>query len=135
MKIAIVGFDIEGRSTYDYFVRGDHTITICDQNSELTVPTGCDAVLGPNYLDDLDRFDMIVRTAGLHPKLILDKNPTVQAKITSHINEFMKASPTQNIIGVTGTKGKGTTSTLIAKMLKADGKVTYLGGNIGVPPL
>lgn len=135
MKIAIIGFDIEGRATYNYFRKGDHAITICDQTSDLAVPSGCDAVLGPHYLDDLDRFDMIVRTAGLHPKLILEKNPGVQAKITSHINEFMKASPTQNIIGVTGTKGKGTTATLITEILKADGKVTYLGGNIGVPPL
>ena len=66
-----------------------------------------------NYLDDLDRFDLLVRTAGMPPHVILDKNPGVKDKITSQVNEFLKVCPTNNVIGVTGTKGKGTTSTLI----------------------
>lgn len=136
MKIAILGYDVEGRATYDYFAaQGGHELTILDQNTEIEVPGGADSVLGETYLSNLDRFDLIVRTAGLPPKLIIDKNPGIESKISSHINEFMKASPTRNIVGVTGTKGKGTTSTLIAKMLEADGKDVQLGGNIGTPPL
>src|SRR5690606_36127655 len=49
--------------------------------------------------------------------------------------EFMRACPSRNNIGVTGTKGKGTTSTLITKMLEAAGHLVHLGGNIGTPPL
>jgi UDP-N-acetylmuramoylalanine--D-glutamate ligase len=135
MKIAILGFDVEGRSTYDYFAGQGHELTIRDQNPELQVPAGLPAVLGGNYLDDLDRFDLVVRTAGLPPGKILEKNPGLEPKITTHINQFFKATPTKNIIGVTGTKGKGTTSTLITKMLQAAGKTAYLGGNIGLPPL
>ena len=136
MNIAIVGFDTEGRATYDYLVKqGGHTITICDQNSELAIPSGVPSALGSTYLDNLDRFDLIVRTPGLHPKKILDKNPNIASKITSHTNLFFENCPTANIIGVTGTKGKGTTSTLITKMLEANGKNVELGGNIGVPPL
>jgi UDP-N-acetylmuramoylalanine--D-glutamate ligase len=135
MKIAILGYDIEGRSSYEYFASQGHELTICDQNPELEVPAGVPAVLGDNYLEGLDRFDLLVRTAGLPPSKILEQNPGVEAKITSHINQFFKASPTSNIIGVTGTKGKGTTSTLLAKMLEAAGKDVRLAGNIGLPPL
>jgi len=135
MKIAILGYDTEGKASYDYFAAQGHDVTICDQKADLQVPAGAKAVLGDNYLANLDRFDLLVRTPGMHPKKILETNPGVEAKITSQTNEFLKASPTKNIIGVTGTKGKGTTSTLIAKMLEADGKQAFLGGNIGVPPL
>ena len=135
MNVALLGFDIEGRASYDYFLANGDSITICDQNSDLTVPAGAVSQLGDGYLDDLDRFDLLVRTPGLHPKQILDKNPGVGHKITSGTNEFFKASPTRNIIGVTGTKGKGTTSTLVAKMLEVAGKKVFLGGNIGTPVL
>jgi UDP-N-acetylmuramoylalanine--D-glutamate ligase len=136
MKVAIAGFDTEGKSSYDYFKGRGDDITILDQKAGIKVPDGVDSVLGPNYLDDLDRFDLIVRTAGLPPTIITDANPHLsQGKITSQVNEFFRASPTHNIIGVTGTKGKGTTSTLIYEMLKAAGKDAYLAGNIGVPAL
>lgn len=134
MKTAIIGFDVEGRASYGYFkARGDE-LTICDQNTGADVPGGVPVVLGEHYLDDLGRFDLVVRTAGLPPRKILEKNPGIASKITTQINEFFQASPTKNIIGVTGTKGKGTTSTLIHKMLTAAGKTAYIGGNIGVPP-
>lgn len=135
MKIAIVGFDTEGRATYEYFTPQGHDITICDQNPDVKIPDGVDSSLGQGYLDGLDRFDLIVRTAGMHPRLILEKNPGTGDKITTHINEFMKACPTRNIIGITGTKGKGTTSSLTTEILKAAGLDVFLGGNIGVPPL
>lgn len=136
MKIAIVGFDIEGRATYDYLTQmGGHSITICDQKDDIEVPKGVASQLGKDYLKGLDRFDAVVRTAGLQPSKILAENPGIEERITSHINLFFGGTPTKNIIGVTGTKGKGTTSSLITAMLKAGGKDVHLGGNIGVPPL
>jgi UDP-N-acetylmuramoylalanine--D-glutamate ligase len=136
MKIAILGYSLEGRSSYEYFTaQGGHELTICDENSQLEMPPGVQSVLGSGYLDNLDRFDLLVRTAGLPPQAILDKNPGVAAKITSNMNEFLKACPTKKVIGVTGTKGKGTTSTLISLMLKAAGTPAELGGNIGLPAL
>ena len=135
MKIAILGYNLEGRASFDYFAAQGHELTVCDQDPDVAVPPGVASVLGEHYLDNLDRFDLLVRTAGLPPAAILDKNPGVAGKITSQINEFLKACPTKNVIGVTGSKGKGTTSTLISLMLKAAGKAVYLGGNIGVPVL
>jgi UDP-N-acetylmuramoylalanine--D-glutamate ligase len=136
VKIAIVGFDIEGKSSYEYLTRlGGHKITICDQNPSIAVPAGAASQLGDNYLKNLDAFDVIVRTAGLQPSKILAANPDVAERITSHINLFYGGTPTNNIIGITGTKGKGTTSTLVYEMLKAAGKEVQLGGNIGIPPL
>lgn len=135
MKIAIVGYDTEGRASYDYFAAQEHELAICDQNPAVQVPDGVEAVLGDGYLDNLGRFDLVVRTAGLPPRLILEKNPGIDNKVTTLVNEFLRVCPTKNVIGVTGTKGKGTTSTLITKMLEAGGKQVHLGGNIGMPPL
>lgn len=134
MKVALVGYALEGRAAYQYWATLGAEITICDQDATKEIPDGASSQLGENYLDDLDRFDVIWRTAGLNRNIILEKNPAVGDKITSTVNEFLRVCPTKNVIGITGTKGKGTTSTLTAKMLEADGKAVFLGGNIGVSP-
>jgi len=135
MKVALLGFDTEGKVSYDYFKAQGADITVCDQKTDLELPADVASQLGEHYLDNLDQFDVLVRTAGLPPHHIIEKNPGVAGKITTNVNEFLKACPTRNVIGVTGTKGKGTTSTLITNILKAAGKDVQLGGNIGVPPL
>jgi UDP-N-acetylmuramoylalanine--D-glutamate ligase len=135
MKIAIVGYDREGRVSYEYYRALDASITVCDLNPKIEVPDGLQSQLGLNYLKNLDQFDLIIRTPGLKPRDILAENPTVADKIWTGTNEFLRVCPTKNIIGVTGTKGKGTTSTLISKMLQASGKKVHLGGNIGLPAL
>jgi UDP-N-acetylmuramoylalanine--D-glutamate ligase len=136
MKIAILGFAGQGQAAYSYWDAPDNEITICDQDESLQVPNGVSTQLGKNYLDNLDRFDLLVRTPALHPHDIVAANsPEILNKVTTVTNEFFRVCPSKNIIGVTGTKGKGTTSTLIAKMLEAAGKRVHLGGNIGIPPL
>ncbi len=102
------------------------------------MPNGISKRLGESYLEGLDKFDLIVRSPSVHPRDIIKNNPGAVAilnKVTSNTNEFLKVCPTKNIIGITGTKGKGTTSTLIAQMLEAAGCRVHLGGNIGTPPL
>ena len=136
MKIAILGYGSQGQSAYEYWGRDGHDITICDLNPNTAVPDGVKSQLGPEYLDGLDRFDLIIRTPILHPKDIITANSKeILDKVTTNTNEFFRVCPTKNIIGVTGTKGKGTTATLIAKILEASGKTVHLGGNIGIPPL
>ncbi len=135
MKVAIVGYGLEGADSASYWHQLGHDITVCDQNSDLEVPQNYKRRLGENYLEGLQEFDIIVRSAGVNPKVILDKNPDIAGKITTHTEEFMRVCSSRNIIGVTGTKGKGTTSTLISKMLESSGYTTHLGGNIGSPIL
>lgn len=133
MKVAIVGFGVEGKSALPYWLGKGAEVTVCDKNPDTGVPEGVQRQLGDDYLDNLDRFDVIVRTVGMHPRIILEKNPGVKDKITTNLSEFLAACPTKNVIGVTGTKGKGTTSSLIVKMLEAAGKQVFLGGNYGIP--
>lgn len=135
MNIAIIGYGAEGQAAYEYFSTQGHSITICDLSADIEAPAGVATQLGPDYLDNLDRFDSIVRSAGIAPHKILSVNPTVEDKIITVIGIFLRDCPTKNVIGVTGTKGKGTTSTLITKLLEADAKHVKLGGNIGLPPL
>ncbi len=135
MKVAIIGYATDGRSSAEYFARRGDEVTICDQKKDVDIPAKFARELGETYLDNLDSFDIVVRTSGMRPSTLTSKNPSVEKKITTSVNEFMRACPTKNIIGVTGTKGKGTTSTLIAKMLEAAGHPVHLGGNIGRSPL
>lgn len=136
MKIAILGYGDQGRSAYEYWKSTGTEITVCDKNPDVSLPHGVKQSLGNNYLDNLDRFDLIVRSPGVSPEEIIENNSAeILEKVTSITNEFFKVCPTKNIVGVTGTKGKGTTSALIANMLESAGKRTHLGGNIGVPPL
>ena len=136
MKIAIVGYGLQGESSYQYWNKDGNQITICDLNDSIVVPTRVETQLGKSYLKDLDRFDLIVRTPFLHPKDIITANgPAILTKVTTNTNEFFKVCPSKNIIGVTGTKGKGTTTTLITRMLEKVGQTVHLGGNIGTPPL
>jgi UDP-N-acetylmuramoylalanine--D-glutamate ligase len=133
-NVAIIGFGIEGQSALHYWQEQGATVTVCSQNPHEAVPDSVAKQLGPDYLHNLDRFDVIMRSAGINPEIILLDNPSVKPKITTVVNEFLRVCPTKNVIGITGTKGKGTTSTLTTKMLQAAGKKVFLGGNIGVSP-
>lgn len=132
MKIALIGFGLEAKSAYDYFKSIDQNITfeIYDENSKskIELPNGV------KFFGDFHDFskiqaDLIVRTPAVNPSR-LPKN----AKITSVTNLFFEKCPAP-IIGVTGSKGKGTVSSFIAEILRAAGLKVYLVGNIGLPAL
>ncbi len=135
MKVAILGYGLEGQAAYEYWREGNE-ITVCDRNEAVNLPDGVALQLGTDYLKGLDTFDVIVRSPNIHPRDIVAANSeAVLTKVTTNCNEFFRICRTKNIIGVTGTKGKGTTSTLIAKLLEAGGRRVHLGGNIGIAPL
>ncbi len=120
--------------------RADCRITICDAlkdlhllHPEFELPF-VDWRLGPDYDKDLSDFDLIFRVPGyplFSPPLKLAAK--AGAEITSPTKLFFEFPPTGNTIGVTGSKGKGTTSGLITDMLSLAGLAAFLGGNIGTP--
>ncbi len=143
-KVAILGFGVEGLATAEYLSKQGARLTVLDKKpqSELS-PEANDTIKRlsltykgeKGYMAELSQFDVIVRSPGVSrfgKELVAASEKGV--KITSHTQIFMDACPSP-IVGVTGTKGKGTTSSLIYEMLKASGRDAYLGGNIGVPPL
>ncbi|MFO0970814.1 MAG: UDP-N-acetylmuramoyl-L-alanine--D-glutamate ligase [Candidatus Saccharimonadales bacterium] len=130
MKVAIAGYGVEGEASCQYWLDKGAEVTVFDEKMPShPLPGGVDSVIGTDAFERLEGYDMVIRTASLRP----DKIKT-DGKVWSATNEFFAKCPAQ-IIGVTGTKGKGTASTLIAEILKAAGKTVHLVGNIGLPAL
>ena len=131
MKIAIAGYGLEGKANYDYWNSRWNELTIVDERVNLDgIPNEVKTILGPGVFDNLYDFDIVVRTAGLSPHKI-----KTNGLIWSSTNEFFAKCPTKQVIGVTGTKGKGTTCSMIVNILRAAGKTVHLVGNIGTPAL
>lgn len=138
-NIAIVGFGKEGKSTYKFIRKYlenqkltiiDGNVNLLNNNEELKSDENLDIVVGEGYLNNLEQYDLIIKSPGVKFKDIdISK---FEEKITSQIGlilDFFK----ENIIGITGTKGKSTTTTLINEVLKEQGYDSYLLGNIGIP--
>jgi len=131
MRIAIAGYGLEGESNYRYWAADDsNELTIVDQRQpDRELPSGTKVIIGDDATEHLYGFDMVIRTAGLAPRKI-----RTDGKVWSATNEFFAKCPAP-IIGVTGSKGKGTTASLIASILERSGRNVWLLGNIGVPSL
>ncbi len=131
MKVAIVGYGAEGQSSYRYYVdRGDDVTIVTDKVSDqFPLPREAQAIVADDAFSRLADFDLLLRTPPMRPDSIV-----THGKVWSQANEFF-ARCQAPIIGVTGTKGKGTTVSLIASILREAGLVVHVVGNIGQPPL
>ena len=141
-KIAVLGLGVSNRPLVRMLLEFGCHVTGCDRTPRENLDEevveleriGCGLRLGQGYLDDLDA-DLVFRTPGMHPG-----NPAIAAlkargaEVTSEMEVFFEVCPCR-IIGVTGSDGKTTTTTLISEMLKAAGYRVWLGGNIGTPLL
>ena len=142
-SVAVIGMGVSNTPLIRMMLRAGLKVTVCDKAPRERVEElageleslGAKLRLGPDYLEKLSRFDVIFRTPGLNPN-----NPQVQEALqsgsilTSEMELFFQLCPCK-IIGVTGSDGKTTTTTLISEFLKEAGYNVYLGGNIGRPLL
>jgi len=141
-RIAVLGLGVSNRPLVKLLLEGGCSVTGCDrvEREKLDAQVleleklGCRLSLGEGYLDGIEA-DVVFRTPGMHPgNPALEKLRAQGAQITSEMEVFFACCPCP-ILAVTGSDGKTTTTTLIAKMLEAAGKTVWLGGNIGTPLL
>src|SRR3989338_6012234 len=107
-KIAILGFGREGQAIFEY-LSAKNEITVLDQNQKIKPPKGVKKILGVNYLKNLNDFEIVFRAPGIPYEL-----PEIQAAIKNGVifssaTKLFLEHKNGLVIGVTGTKGKGTT--------------------------
>ena len=140
--IAVLGLGVSNRPLVRLLLEYGCSVVGCDKTPREKLEDevlelermGCRLSLGEAYLNGL-QADMVFRTPGMHPG-----NPALEAlrqggaEITSEMEVFFEVCPCR-ILAVTGSDGKTTTTSLIARMLRESGKTVWLGGNIGTPLL
>lgn len=139
-KVLILGFGKEGQSTYRYLRLNfpDLQLIIADANPNISLreivaqqDKNIKLFLGQHYLDAVQFADLVIKTPGIS---LSNKNHLFHGKIiTSQTDLFLRCFHKQ-VIGITGTKGKSTTSSLIAHILRQKTDNVLLLGNIGIPP-
>ena len=141
-KVAIIGLGVSNLPLLKYMYEKKAKVTVFDEKEKEEVPRKllerldkyeANSFFGKSCFENLKKFDIIFRSPSCLPtrkELVEEKERG--AIITSEIEMLMKLCPCK-IIGVTGSDGKTTTTSLIYNILKKAGYNTYLGGNIGIP--
>ncbi|MBE5812912.1 MAG: UDP-N-acetylmuramoyl-L-alanine--D-glutamate ligase [Clostridiales bacterium] len=129
-RILIMGFGREGKSTYRFLKTYTNSSFIAI-NDSIEIETEEKFYLKEEYLKEIASFDIIMKSPGIALKDLDLTN--FNGDITSQTELMIKYNK-QNMIGITGTKGKSTTSSLIYGILKEGGVDVRLIGNIGIPP-
>lgn len=132
VKIALLGYGVEGESAYKYYKNiypAAEFVAYDDKPAPKNTLPGGMKFSGNQHDFHNIRADIVVRTPAIAPSRVSSSGTVTSATI-----EFFAQCPAP-IIGVTGTKGKGTTCSLIYEILKAAGKKAWLVGNIGTPAL
>lgn len=139
--VAVLGLGVSNVPLVELLCRAGVRVIGCDRREELGESgetlraLGATLHLGAGYLDDLDAAEVIFRTPGMRPDLApLAAARARGAAVTSEMETFFALCPCP-ILGVTGSDGKTTTTTILAEMLRAAGRRVWLGGNIGYPLL
>lgn len=138
IQVCFIGVGVSHSALIRLFAQRGAKVTLRDRRTreqltdspEELEELGVRLILGKDYLQDLDE-EIILRTPGMkYHTPELDKARAQGRVVTSEMELFFDLCPCP-IIGVTGSDGKTTTTTIIAKMLEWEGYTVYLGGNIG----
>ena len=140
-KVAVVGVGVSNIPLIKFLIELGASVTAFDRNTEEKLGSvvaefktqGVKFQLGKGYLDKLTGFDVVFKT----PSMRIDNKELLKAKeegayITSEMEEFVRYCKGK-VYAVTGSDGKTTTTTIISKLLEAQGYKTWVGGNIGTP--
>ena len=132
-RVLILGFGREGKSTFAFLKKylPELTLAIADNNVsafENVDLTGVETISGDDYLKSIFAFDVVIKTPGIS----LKDFDTKDIEITSQTDLFLSQFHDQTI-GISGTKGKSTTTSLIYHLLKSASRDAILTGNIGIP--
>ena len=139
-KVAFIGAGVSHKRCLEQFVEMGAQVTLCDQKksvedfgeyAETLRRLNVRLSLGEHYTDGFAGQDIIMRTPGYeYYKPELQAALQAGATVTSEVELFFELCPCE-IVAVTGSDGKTTTTTLISKMFEAAGRKVFLGGNIG----
>ncbi len=141
-NIAVIGIGVSNTPLIRLLTEHGAHVTACDKKEKAALgevaeeleALGVSLRLGEGYLDELNA-ELVFKTPGMrfdHPAL--EKARAAGAVVTSEMEVFFELCPCR-LIAVTGSDGKSTTTTLIARLLEAAGYTVHLGGNLGRPLL
>ena len=140
-SVAVVGLGVSNIPLINFLVELGANVTGFDMKSEEALgevavdfkKKGVKLELGEKYLEKLTGYEVVFKT----PSMRIDCEALVRSKkegayITSEMEEFVRYCKGK-IYAITGSDGKTTTTTIISKLLEAQGYKTWVGGNIGTP--
>lgn len=131
MNIAVLGGGVEGTAVKEYFVNKGHHVQIFDNFKDSDIPSF-----------KLEDYDMVFRSPSVHPQFVMDEECRGNSENWTSMTKYFFDNCKAKIIGVTGTKGKGTTCSLITAILQKiidhsdwPSRKVHLVGNIGTPSI
>ena len=141
-RVTVVGIGVSNIPLIDFLLNFGAKVTACDKKdkeklgaiADELVKKGVTLSLGDSYIDNIDA-DYLFRSPGIRndiPEFV--KAVENGATLLSEMELFFELCPC-NVVAITGSDGKTTTTTLVSEMLKREGKTVFLGGNIGAPLL
>ena len=135
-KILILGMGKEGKDTLSFLRKNfpEKVLGVADQKDVKCQMSNVKIYFGKDYLKAIDDYDIIIKSPGISIHLPEIEKANKEKKLTSQTDIFFENCK-GTIVGVTGTKGKSTTTTLIYQVLKEGGIRAHLIGNIGKPVL